>query len=341
MGSVASRIGSGRASRHAIADHPYLVADVGGTKIDLGRAAPDGSIVAVRQLAVADFASIEAALEAYLADQPGPPPRAAALAIAGPVLGDAVALTNGPWRFSVAAAQRRLGVERLLALNDFTALALGLPSIARAHLLRLGGGRADPDAPIGLIGPGTGLGVAGLLRVAGRWVPLPGEGGHASLAPEDAREAAVLALLRRRFGHVSAERVLSGPGLVNLYTALCERAGSAVAPDCSPEAVTEWALAGTPAIAETALAMFCSLLGSAAGNLALTLGARGGVYIGGGICPRFADFLAASQCRARFEDKGRMRPYLEAIPLFLIQAPHPALHGAAAALTAAIEPPEG
>ena len=332
MGMTISSRAEGNVAPADYADHPYLVADVGGTKIELGRASADGrSIIGVRQLPVADFASIEAALEAYLTDH-ADRPEAIALAIAGPVLGDLVALTNGPWRFSMKAAQQRLRVGRLMVLNDFTALALGLPSLASAHRRKLGGGEPEPGAAIGLIGPGTGLGVSGLVQVGGSWVPLAGEGGHASLAPEDDQEAAVLGLLRRRFGHVSAERVLSGPGLVNLFTALCEIASKDVPAGCSPESVTEWALDGSSVIAQQALAMFCGLLGSAAGNLALILGARGGVFIGGGICPRFGDFLALSRCRARFEDKGRMRSYLEPIPLWLIQAPHPALHGAAAAL---------
>jgi glucokinase len=317
-----------------LAEHPYLVADVGGTKIELGRAARDGSsILAVRQLAVADFPTIEAAVETYLSGQTDAWPEAIALAIAGPVLGDEVALTNGPWRFSIRGTQRALRLDRLLVLNDFTALALGLPTLLAEHRLKLGGGAGDAEAPIGLIGPGTGLGVSGLVRIGARWVPLAGEGGHASLAPEDEQEAMVLEQLRRKFGHVSAERVLSGPGLVNLFQALCAIEG-VPEPSCTPESIAEWALADSRPLARSALAMFCSLLGSAAGNLALMLGARGGVFIGGGVCPRFPDFLAASACRARFEAKGRMRAYLEPVPLWLIRAPHPALHGAAAALCA-------
>jgi glucokinase len=335
-GSVSLSVDAAGGGAATLAAHPYLVADVGGTKIELGRAACEGgSIIAVRQLAVADFPTIEAAVEAYLADQAEAWPQAVALAIAGPVLGDEVALTNGPWRFSIAASETRLRVGRLLVLNDFTALALGLPTLAPEHRMALGGGAADAAAPIGLIGPGTGLGMSGLIPVGGRWLPLAGEGGHASLAPEDEREAEVLGILRRRLGHVSAERVLSGQGLVNLFSALSEIAGTP-APSWSPERITQAALADGQSVAAASLSMFCSLLGSAAGNLALMLGARGGVFIGGGICPRFADFLAASPCRARFEAKGRMRVYLEDIPLWLIKAPHPALHGAAAALRAPV-----
>lgn len=315
-------------------DLPYLVADIGGTKIEFGRVSSNGRrIEAVRHFAVADHATVEDAIEAYLSEQEQDRPEAIALAIAGPILGDEVALTNGPWRFSIQAAQKRLGIARLLVLNDFSALARGLPTLASSDLIKLGGGGAQPDAPIGLIGPGTGLGVSGLIRIGQSWHALAGEGGHASLAPEEEREALVLALLRRRFGHVSAERVLSGPGLVNLYGALAELEGVAIG-DCSPETVTAAALGGDSPLATRALSMFCSLLGSAAGNLALTLGARGGVFIGGGICPRFSDFLAESACRDRFEQKGRMRPYLAEIPLWLITAPHPALHGAASALVA-------
>jgi glucokinase len=171
------------------------------------------------------------------------------------------------------------------------------------------------------------------VRVGRRWQALAGEGGHVTLAPEDEEEAEVLRILRRRFGHVSAERVLSGPGLSNLFMALAEIGGAPLA-ESSPEAITEAALTGGSALARATLSMFCSFLGSAAGNLALTLGARGGVYIGGGICPRIAHFLLASPCRDRFEAKGRMKAYLEPIPLWLINAPHTALYGAAAALLA-------
>jgi len=191
------------------------------------------------------------------------------------------------------------------------------------------------DSPIGLVGPGTGLGVSGLLPggMPGAWVPLQGEGGHVTLAAADAREEAVLRVLRERFGHASAERAVSGMGLEALYAALTtlDAPGSGTALPAAE--ITARALAGSDARCVEAVALFCSFLGSVAGNLALTLGARGGVYIGGGIVPRLGALFERSAFRERFEAKGRFRDYLAAIPVFVIHASvSPALLGAARAL---------
>ena len=267
-------------------------------------------------------------------DLAGPKPRQGAVGIANPIVGDFLRMTNSPWAFSIEALRVTLGLDRLLFINDFTALALSLPSLQADHLRRIGPARdADPKAAIGLLGPGTGLGVSGLLYdTAGHLVPLGGEGGHVSLASANAREDAVVAVLRDRFGHASAERALQGAGLVAMYEALCKIDG-ATATSLDPAGVTAAAMAGSDARCVEVIELFFAFLGSVAGNLALTLGARGGVYIGGGIVPRLGDWIDRSTFRERFIAKGRFRAYLDAVPTWLIQAEtSPALIGAARAL---------
>jgi glucokinase len=224
-------------------------------------------------------------------------------------------------------------------LNDFEALAHAVPALGAGELCPVGGAAGAPGAAMAVIGPGTGLGVSGLVSDGnGDWRIIVGEGGHVTLPAATAREASILALLRERFGHVSAERALSGPGLVNLYEAICALDGeSSAALDPSAVMARAFGDAGVerdPQCAE-AVDTFCALLGNVAGNLALTLGARGGVFIGGGIVPRLGARFAAGPFRARFEDKGRFREYLQAIPAWVITAESPALLGAARALDAA------
>lgn len=312
---------------------PRLLADVGGTRMRLGlQTASQSAPVEVEVLQCDDHASLEAALAFYLDARRGPRPRSGAIGIATAVVGDAVRMTNRDWRFSISALQRTLGFERLIVINDFTALALALPVLDEADLRAVGGGSAVPGQPMALLGPGTGLGVSGLLPAGDRWLPLAGEGGHATLAAGDAHEAALIELMRRRFGHVSAERALSGPGLVNLYEASAELAGLP-ARRLEPAQVVAEAKSGADPQCSDALDTFFALLGGAAGNLALTLGARGGVYLGGGVVPRIGDWIERSRFRERFEAKGRFRDYVAAIPTFVIDArTPPALLGAGRAL---------
>jgi glucokinase len=261
-----------------------------------------------------------------------PMPRAAAFAVAGPLLNDRVALTNNGWDFSASETRRSLGLERLIFLNDFTALALAVPQLKPEERHQVGGGEALSDAAIAVIGPGTGLGVSGLVRSEGRWVALQGEGGHVTLPPVDEREIAVVTRLHRQYSHVSAERVLCGDGLELLHRTL------ALVDELPPgtltaEQITRAALDGTDARCRATVAMFCGWLGNVAGNLALTLGARGGVYIGGGIVPRLGDYFATSPFRTRFEAKGRFTTFLSSIPVYVIAAAYPALTGCVQAFT--------
>ncbi|MFO1424018.1 MAG: glucokinase [Candidatus Competibacteraceae bacterium] len=310
---------------------PDLIADIGGTNARFALATPDGRIQSERVLSGADYPDLIQAAAAYLRGIAGPHPRRAAVAVATPVTGDWIQFTNSHWSFSRRAAEQALGLERLLILNDFTALALALPLLGSNERRQVGGGTTVENAPIGLIGPGTGLGVSGLVWSGSHWIPLQTEGGHVTFSPANEREWVIGQILQRQFGHVSPERFLSGPGLVNLYTALAELEGWP-AEGLAPAEITERALAENCRHCAEVVEMFLGMLGTAAGNLALTLGARGGVYIGGGIVPRLGDFFDRSAFRARFEAKGRFNSYLAAIPTWVITADHPALRGAAAAL---------
>ncbi|MCW7538890.1 glucokinase [Aquabacterium sp. A7-Y] len=314
--------------------YPQLVGDIGGTNarfawIESPGAAPSD----VRAYAAAEYPSLIEAMRHYLREAGKPVPPWCAIGIANPVTGDHVKMTNHDWSFSISALRRELGLERFLVLNDFTALALALPGLGPQDLRQLGGAPPVPQAPLGLVGPGTGLGVSGLLPAApGRPpIPLTGEGGHVTLAPADDHEARIVDQLRQRFGHASAERAVSGPGLVNLYQAVCTLQEVAPRPLDAAD-ISLAAVRGDDAQCVEALELMCSFLGNVAGNLALTVGARGGVYIGGGIVPKLGDWFERSKFRSRFEDKGRFRSYLQPVPVFVVHARHPALSGAAYAL---------
>jgi glucokinase len=315
---------------------PRVLADVGGTNARFAwQDAPGAPIVSARQLPCSEHGTLAEALQRYLSDLGRGTPEACAIAIANPVLGDRVAMTNHHWSFSVQALREQLGLARLLVLNDFTALALALPRLKPADCWQLGGAQPEAAAPLGLIGPGTGLGVSGLLPDGhGGWLPIQGEGGHITLGATTAREEAVLAVLRNWHGHASAERAVCGQGLVDLHRALRHLDGRA-GPVLTAAAITDAGLAGSDAHCTEALQLFCAFLGIAAGNLALTLGARGGVYVGGGIVPRLGRWFEQSPFRERFEAKGRFNTYLQPIPVFVIDTPQsPALLGAAEALDA-------
>jgi glucokinase len=304
-----------------------LIGDIGATNARFALVDGDGRIARTRVLACDDYATIEDALASYLGeDRLEPAPLEAALAVASPVTGDAITLTNHPWSFTVSGLRGHFALDRLLVVNDFTANALAMPHIPAGERVAVGGGTAVPDTPIGVLGPGSGLGVSGLVPTPAGWVALRSEGGHATMAPADVRESAVLDRMRRRFDHVSAERVLSGPGLVNLYNILAEIEGVPAAP-FTPAQIADRHIGESDPLAREALALFCAMLGTAAGNLALTLGARGGIYIAGGIVPRLGASFAESNFRRRFEAKGRFQPYLAAIPTYVVTHPIPAFLG--------------
>jgi glucokinase len=317
--------------------YPKLLGDVGGTNVRLAlQTAPDADIGHILNLTLRDHDSAHAAIEHYLsmvgAQQPPARPRTACLGVAGPVLDGQVKLFNAPWGFDIEGLRRSLGLARLQVLNDFTALALSLPYLPKSELVQIGGEPPMPGMTLGLIGAGTGLGVSGLVPNLDKtqWSPIAGEGGHVTLAASDEDEARLIGLLRRRHGHVSAERVLSGSGLVVLYEAHAEMAGQQ--PETlSPADVTERGLNRQCPMCEAALNSFCLFMGTMASNLAVSLGAQGGLFIGGGIVPRLGDFFVRSGFRARFDAKGRYAGYMGRIPVFVIHSPYPGLIGASQA----------
>ena len=307
-----------------------LVADIGGTNARFALLGARGAPTRIRVLAGDDFPSLSHAIEAYLASiDLSERPTRAAIAVASPVTGDRITLTNRKsWSFSTSTLQRQLGLQDLRIINDFTAIALAIPGLKPVELFKIGPGKAVRDAPIAVLGPGTGLGVSLLIPDGNRWLPVATEGGHVTLSATDEDEEALIALLRTRFGHVSAERILSGPGLVNLYDAVCAAAGKP-APPLTPAEITDRALAGKDRLAAATLERFCTFLGAVAGDLALTSGALGGVYIAGGIVPRLGRAFAKSPFRQRFTDKGRFKSYLKKIPVHVVTADQPALDGLA------------
>ena len=314
-----------------------LVGDIGGTRARFGLVGPDGVVTGVEVRECRDHAGLADALHAYLSGAArGPRPRRAALSVACPVTGDRVSLTNHPWSFSIEAIRRRFRFEALTVVNDFSAVARSVPLLGEGDRMQVGGGRPAAGMAIAVLGPGTGLGVSGLVPAGGGWAVIEGEGGHVTMAASGPREAAVLAEVGREFDHVSAERVLSGPGLVSLHAALCRLDGEASDREPTPEEiVADGATGRAPRCAEV-LDLAAELLGTVAADLALTLGARGGVYIAGGLVPRFARRFAASGFRRRFEDKGRFSAYLAAVPTWLVLHEHPALPGLASLVR---EPP--
>ena len=312
-----------------------LLADIGGTNARFALEPAPGRFEAIEVLSCNDHATLGDAVRAYLA-LPHVAVlhggiRHAAIAIANPVVGDQVRMTNHHWAFSIEALRQECGFDTLLVVNDFSALARSLPHLD-GQKLQVGGGAAVADAPLGLLGAGTGLGVSGLIPFGAHWTALRSEGGHVSFSPVNEREVAILQYAWREFEHVSSERLLSGAGVELIYRALCDRAGRPADTLTAPE-ISRRALTGECALCDEVLETFCGMLGTAAGNLAITLGAQGGVYIGGGIVPRLGERFLASSFRSRFEQRGRFSGYMAAIPTYVITADYPAFLGVSAILS--------
>lgn len=301
-----------------------LLADIGGTNARFALLA-DGLIGPPLILPVAGYPTPEAAMEAALAQlSPDMAVEGAVLAVAGPVAGGTARLTNAPWRFAEAAIAAHFGLRHARLVNDFQALAHALPHLPPGDLIPIGAAQADPSAPMLVLGPGTGLGCAALLpgpRV------VPTEGGHIGLAPADAAEDAVVAGLRARCGRAGAEEALSGRGIANLHAVVAQLRGADL-PERDAAAVV--AAAGECPVAAEALRLFLSLLAGFAGDLALAWGARGGVFLAGGILPRLAPGLDRGAFRARFEDKAPMAGWMQSVPLSIVTHPAPAFPGLAA-----------
>ena len=317
-------------------DSPRLIADIGGTYARFTLERAPGQFEHTASLRCAEHPDFHAAVTAYLQGLPAPLSAGlehAAIAIANPVEGDEVRMTNYHWRFSIEQMRQRLGLQTLVVVNDFTALAMSLPRLAPGQRRQVGGGLARERSVIGLLGAGTGLGVSGLIPAADGWVALGTEGGHTSFSPRDEREIAILRYGLAHYSHLSHERLLSGPGLELIHRALRAHGGLAPEPLAAPE-ITRRALDGSDAVCIETLETFCAMLGTVAGNLAVTLGAFGGIYIGGGIVPRLGTWFDRSPFRARFEDKGRFADYVRSIPTYVITHEQATFAGASAILAA-------
>jgi glucokinase len=316
----------------AYKDGPRLLADIGGTHARFALEYAPGKIGGVRVLRGTDYPGLAEATAAYLRQFEIPGIRHACVAIANPVQGDSVRMTNHDWSFSIDATRRQLKLDTFLVVNDFTALAMALPHLDASDCRQVGGGAAIDGKAIGLVGAGTGLGVGGLIFSGGRPIALESEGGHATFSPADEKEAAILRYCWRIYPHVSAERLVSGPGIGLLYQALADLNGKKNAEALETPEIIKHAREGTDPLCVETIECFCGMLGTVASNVALTLGALGGVYIGGGIFPRLGEYFIRSPFRRRFESKGRFEGYLSAIPTWIITAPYPAFYGVAVIL---------
>jgi glucokinase len=337
-----------------------LVADIGGTHFNAGLVLPGESRVChLRKLKAAEFATPAQAVQAYLQSIASEANfdvsllKQAAFAVATPVSGDRISFTNSDWKFSIQETQSLLKLQSLRVINDFEALALSLPALRsdqfRAHgvapnsagvtgrsqgtLASQTSGLNNPaNSVLAVVGPGTGLGVAAALQSAGRWHCIPGEGGHATLAAGSDFERRLLEGLSSTYPHISAERLLSGIGLPVLYQSVAKVLGKSV-DSLSTPTIVELGLSRADVVADQTLDVFCAMLGGFCGNVALTFGARAGLFIGGGIVPRLGERFFQSDFRKRFEAKGRFHDYLAAIPTAVITDPFVALSGAALAIS--------
>lgn len=311
-----------------------LVGDIGGTNARFALVDFDGAdprLIEPTSYKGEDYGTAEDAIEHYLAKMGLKHPEQAVVAVAGPIEHGAVHFTNSDWKLSEDSLRRAGGFRTAKLINDFTAQALAAPRLAPKDLRQIGPLQTSGEGDLAIIGPGTGFGAAGMVRRHGVETPLTTEGGHIAFAPFDDTEIEILRVLIKRFGRCSIERILSGPGIEDLHVILGEIEGRKV-DELAAKEITEHAVAGD-ACCKVTIERFCAILGSAAGDLALALGARGGVFIAGGIAPRIIDLIEHSAFRTRFEAKGRLGDYTKAIPTHVVMNPHTALIGAAVAMT--------
>ena len=307
-----------------------LIADVGGTNIRLATVTDDG-ITDIEKFQCVEFVSIQAAIEHYFSERKDKTFTSACIAIAGPVNQEVIKFSNNDWAFTRSGLQNNLGLEHLFVINDFTAVAHSLPVLKEEQIIQIGTGTPVQNGNVAVFGPGTGLGVEHITQTTSGWQTLDGEGGHVDFAPVDETDVIIWRYLQTQYGRASAEEVMSGRGIVNVYKALAQADG--VEPIYNEAAlITESALNKQCPICEKTLAQFCAIMGGFAGNLAMNLATTGGVFIGGGIASRFVDFLQESDFRSRFEAKGQMAHYIKDIPTYLINEPDHGLLGAAAYL---------
>ncbi len=310
-----------------IQQFPVLVGDIGGTNARFAiLPSPEAEPIDFPTIATRDFYDLDIAIEQAILDRSEVKPRSAILAIAAPVSGDEVKLTNSPWTVRPRALIDRRGFSEVLVLNDFEAQALAAVALGPDHLERIGGSDGELEASRVVLGPGTGLGVAGLVRVGNVWVPVPGEGGHVDIGPRTEREYEIFPHIKRIEGRVSGEQILCGPGLVNLYQAVAA-AGGMEARSSKPAEISAAALDRTDRVAEEALDLFVTCLGRLAGDIALVYMSRGGVYLTGGIAAKIMPALQHPRFREAFEDKAPHSAFMRRMPIFVSLHPRAAIVG--------------
>lgn len=311
-----------------------IVADIGGTNMRVALSHSDSAPSNIEVFQCADYDCIEQVLRSYIDKQGIADSKInAGLAIACPVDQDLISMTNLPWQFSQSALKSSLNLNQLHLINDYTAIAHAVPLLTSEQKVQLGNGSPVAGRPISICGPGTGLGVANVVPVGERWISLGGEGGHVDYAPTTELEIGILNYLLGKYEHVSYEQLLSGLGIEQIHQALWFiRNKSEITEPLSAKEISGKAIDGSCELCQQALEQFCAILGCFAGNLALTLGSFGGVYIAGGIVPRFLEFIENSEFRARFEAKGRLSPFNKDIPTYVITESQPGLIGASAYL---------
>jgi glucokinase len=311
-------------------EFPVLVGDIGGTNarfalIESAQSEP----VSFANVQTSDFANIDIAILEAILPQTKARPKTAILAIAGPISGDEIELTNCPWVVRPWVMMDMLGLKEIVVINDFEAQALAVASLGKEHLLQIGGGDVIDEASRVVLGPGTGLGVAGLVRTGKSWLPIPGEGGHVDMGPRTPRDYQIFPHIELLEGRISGEQILCGRGMVSLYRAIC--AADKIAPLYSePKQVTEAAVAGNDATAQEAVELFAVYLGRLAGDLALIFMARGGVYLSGGIAQKIVPVLQNGGMRAAFDDKAPHSSFMKSTPVFVMTHPLAAVAGLSA-----------
>lgn len=300
--------------------------DLGGTNFRIGLFnAQTRTLSHVQHHRTAELDSIEQAITAFM-EATQYTPEQACLAVASPTQYDHISLTNRNYSFSLKALQARFQFKTLKVINDFAAIAQAVPYLKPNEKVQIGGNNEDPKMPIAVCGPGTGLGVAYLTPHQGSWMAISGEGGHSDFPATNTLEDQILQRLRKRFDRVSAERLLSGSGLTNLHMARMQ-IEQGVTVSIAPHMITQAALEGDHDCYKS-FTLFCAMLGRFSGNLALTFGSVGGVYLSGGILPRYINFLKNSPFRQEFDNKGRFADYMKAIPVFVVTHEQPGLLGA-------------
>lgn len=319
---------------------PILIADIGGTnaRFALSTSAPQ-NFTQAQTLQAAEFKQVSDAIDTYLASHNIKQLGAIILAVAGPIVNEKVIFPNSHWSINCADLRKRYQVERAILLNDWEAISYSLGNLGHDDLTNIGGNWApltSCDYSVAALGPGSGLGMSGLVKRADKLIPLISEGGHAGFSPENPLQLEILNHLHQNFGHrISRERLLSGPGLVNIYEALGSIYGQATPPLKAADIATAGAN-DTDSLCQESLALFFEILGQVAGDTALTLGAYQGIFIGGGICQRYPNQLAESRFRKGFENKGRHSHLMTELPTWLITHENPGLLGASVFAHAAV-----